>query len=610
MEIYGADLRGIDGELIRFRVLGEKEAQGVTILGNARRVTTQGTIERCINAIHVMEGFEHVGESLRYIIDLSPSNAPVQSPGIDLPLAVTILRATVTQSLADLQELLKKKELELQALDASISDRKGSLEKREANRKLYLQKLEGLRQNLAIAETYQSQITSNSTEYLLIGKLDITTGAIESPPDGMLGLISAATLRKKMTIIVPDDSEVHASIIADAHDSLTAFKARDIHEVWSIVTGQAKGRQCRATRSSIKPKRLTSMTQAYDLKDIEGNSRAKLALELALAGRHSLLLMGPAGQGKSMLAKAATRLLPDLEASELLEVNKIYSARGELKANELVLERPYQEASNTVTEAALFGGGTGVSGIRPGLISAAHRGILFFDEVNLTSNHILNNLRSPWQNGRHTIQRAQLTLTFPSRFQFIGAMNPCKCSKRYLFRCSPCNSILFADQKCRSHPNGSRTSECKCSKSEVHEYLGRLSGPIRDRIDMICLVSRYDRDESWRDDQSSRTVSARIKAAWQRQRRRYNSFPHIHCNGDVTGAIDLRRANAITTDTEKALESYLINECKIEIQSFRKRDQVLSLARTVADLENSPQVTISHLRKAVTVSGLQEGLLA
>jgi len=126
---------------------------------------------------------------------------------------------------------------------------------------------------------------------------------------------------------------------------------------------------------------------------------------------------------------------------------------------------------------------------------------------------------------------------------------------------------------------------------------------------MICLVSRYDKDESWRDDQSSRTVGARIKAAWARQRRRYQSKPEIHCNGDVASAIELHGAGAITKDTVRMLESYLERDCKIDVQSFRKRDQLLSLARTVADLEDSGQVTLSHVRKAVTVSGLQQGLL-
>ncbi len=374
MEIFGADLRGIDGTLIRFRVLGEQGAQGVTMLGNARRATTQGTIERCLNGIHVMEGFEHVGDSMRYIVDLSPPNTSIQSPGIDLPLAITILRATVMQSLDEAKAAIVQQQAQLRVLEESLERQKGNLEKREALRKSYLQHLESLRKNLTVAEAYQNKIARNSTKYLLIGKVDITTAAIESPREGMLGLISGAVAESPMTIIVPEDSEVHASIVAEANQGLTALKARDLIEVWGIITGQCKGRVCRTSRSAIKPKRLRDHSDAYDLKDIEGNSRAKLALELALAGRHSLLLVGPAGQGKSMLAKAATRLLPDLEAHELLEVNKIYSARGELEANELVLERPFQEVSSTITEAALFGGGgNGGASLRPCLISAAHR---------------------------------------------------------------------------------------------------------------------------------------------------------------------------------------------------------------------------------------------
>jgi magnesium chelatase family protein len=610
MEIYGADLRGIDGTLIRFRVLGQQGAQGVTLLGNARRATTQGTIERCLNAIHVLEGFEHVGDSMRYIIDLSPPNTSVQSPGIDLPLAITILRATVMQSRDEAREEISKQEAQIKSLDESLAKEKGNFEKRQALKKLYLQHLDALRKNLSIAESYQNQIARNTTKYLLIGKLDITTAAIESPKEGMLGLIAAATADLPMTVFVPEDAEVHASIVAAANKGLTAIKARDLSEVWGVITGQCSARACRTSRAAIKPKTLRERSDAYDLKDIEGNSRAKLALELALAGRHSLLFVGPAGQGKSMLAKAATKLLPELEAHELLEVNKIYSARGELEANELLLERPFQEVSSTITEAALFGGGgNGNTTLRPGLISAAHRGILFFDEVNRASSAVLDQLRIPWQEGRQSIQRANVTLTFPARFQFIGAMNPCKCSKRFLAKCGNCKSILFADQLCPDHPKALKRSECTCTNAEVHQYLGRLSGPIKDRVDMVCLVSRYDQDNSWRDDQSSRTVGSRIKQAWERQRRRYRNTPHIHCNGDARSAIDLYKLEAISKESARTLEGYLSNNCQIDVQSFRKRDQLLCLARTVADLEDSPQVDLSHIKKAVTVSGLQQGLL-
>lgn len=601
MEIYGADLRGIDGELIRFRVLGERDANGVHLLGNARRVTAHGTIERCLNGIHTMEGFEGVGTKLRYTIDLTPVEARVQSPGIDLPLAITLLRATVLQNREDLVDAIKRREEKLATIKEEHAKTKAP-DKRRDQRKQILVELEAMRAELLNVEQYQKLLATNTNHYLLIGKLDITTGAIESPRDGMLGMLGA--VRGGMTIIVPEGAEVHAAIVANGVGNVAAYKARDISEVWSVITGQTKGRACRASNAKIKIKE-TPAKNAPDLKDIMGNSRAKLALETALAGRHSLLFVGPAGHGKSMLAKAATQLLPELEKSELLEVNKIYSARGELSENELILTRPYQEVSNGVTEAALFGGGVN---IRPGLISAAHRGILFFDEVNLTPESVLEKLRAPWSNGAIDIQRANGSTTMPARFQFIGAMNPCSCAMHFHSTCSVCKRMLVHPQKCPDHPRAGRESACKCSKRDVGRYLGRLSQPIKDRIEIVCLVSQYDQDDSWHDHHATKTVRTRIRAAWARQRDRYVAYPNITCNGDIPHINAMIKVRALVPETKIALEKALVAH-GISVLSPRKLTQLLALTRTVADLDDSSRVTRAHIEKTISISGLDQGIL-
>ncbi len=459
-----------------------------------------------------------------------------------------------------------------------------------------------MKEELANVRQYQQLLAKNTTNYLLIGKLDITTGAVESPRDGMLGMIAAA--KAGMTVIVPDGAEVHAAIVANGMEHVTAYKARDILEVWSVITGQAKGRICQATPGRIKQK-ATTAENTPDLRDIIGNSRAKLALETALAGRHSLLFVGPAGHGKSMLAQAATQLLPDLERTELLEVNKIYSARGELSANELILTRPYQEVSNGVTEAALFGGGTPV---RPGLISAAHRGILFFDEVNLTPEPVLEKLRDPWSRGSIAIQRASGSTTMPSKFQFIGAMNPCACAMHFHFKCSACDRMLVSHQSCPDHTKAKRISACSCTKRDVNRYLGRLSQPIKDRIEIVCLVSQYDQDASWHDHHATRTVKTRIRAAWDRQLERYKNFPRITCNGDVPHMNAMLETGALTPETKKAMEKALEGR-RVSVVSLRKLTQLLALARTVADLEDSTRVKHEHIVKTIAISGLDQGIL-
>lgn len=261
--------------------------------------------------------------------------------------------------------------------------------------------------------------------------------------------------------------------------------------------------------------------------------------------------------------------------------------------------------SNGVTEAALFGGG---SPIRPGLISAAHRGILFFDEVNLTPEGVLEKLRDPWSSGTIEIQRANGNTTMPSKFQFIGAMNPCKCAMHFHFKCTTCERMLVAEQACPDHPKSATSSACTCSRRDVDRYLGRLSQPIKDRIEIVCLVSQYDQDASWHDHHATRTVRSRIKGAWDRQRARYAKYTRITCNSDVPHMNAMLETGALVPETKKAMEKALADR-GITALSPRKLTQLLSLARTVADLEDSMKVQAPHITKTIAISGLDQGIL-
>ena len=589
MEIYGADINGIDGYLVHFRTVVNQSGQGVKALGLAGKVVKEG-IARAAKAIETLEGdWSDVLSNKGYTIQLGPAETPKSSSGLDLPIAVMLLYACIHQRPKAIQDALAALKQQLQ--------KAGTGRLKPERRKRILEEVKRLVRHKELVSKYRKHFRDTDKKYLLIGELDITSGRLLTPEHGMFGMIAAA--KPGFTVIVPEDSEVHASIVGKRHKEITALKAADLQEVWNVILG-ARPRRTSIAGAKVKPKRFHH--HIPDFNEIEGCSRGKRAMTVALAGGHNILLVGPTGQGKTMLAESATKLLPRLTPAEMFECNKVYSARGELREREVVYDRPFCKAHVKITEAALFGGGSPYP--RPGLVSAAHNGVLIFDEINLHPGVLVEKLRSALSDRCHRVQRATGTLEYPSRFVLVATMNPCKCGDYGHYRCPTCNETYFArNTKCTKHPDVQLISKCTCRSREVESYGAKLSAPLLNRIDLKVMVSSHDHVDETGYRYASSTVKRQIRDALAVQESRYANVPNCDRNADVANRA---RFEKLTPKVPSHVEGYVDRLFKL-IESKRTQVKVLLVARTIADLEGVVQIRLKDVKEAVDLMGLVDG---
>ncbi|NLU31928.1 MAG: YifB family Mg chelatase-like AAA ATPase [Clostridiaceae bacterium] len=407
--------------------------------------------------------------------------------------------------------------------------------------------------------------------YFISGELALD-GSVRPVPGMLCKAITAKELQYGR-MMIPAQNLPEVSVVR----GIEYYPVNNLNEAVAHFTGEATIKPAERIETGEKTKAATGL----DFSDVLGQNHAKRALEVAASGGHNVIMIGSPGSGKTMLARRLPTILPDLSFEESMEVTKIYSVAGMLPPHtSLITERPFRAPHHTMSAASLVGGGRIP---KPGEVSLSHYGVLFLDELPEFGRTTLDILRQPMEDGFVCIARINSTITYPSRFMLVAAANPCKCGYY-----------------------GDPVKPCTCSPREAEHYLGRLSGPLMDRIDIQVQVPtiRYSDLESRSGEESSEAIKKRVCKARAIQKERYRGL-NIFCNAGLTSAM-VREFCKVDDDGKRMLRS-AFDRLKL---SARAHDRILKVARTIADLEESPVIQAVHIAEAIQYRSLDRTILA